>query len=183
MLRAHTFYPNKAGEAASSWAKISDQAAWARSHGLISDGMVVSAAMRESALAETDDDHEWMPNPKQKNSAFPLLLDQGDYDTWGQLMSDMQALWNGKTVLAASPFVGGLLGESARWCTAGTGLDVPKLFSTHPPLSLTNINSYAAACSPISAGQPESALPQRAEQISGRASSGSKMLRYLYWVN
>lgn len=83
---------------------LSDKNAWRRAHSLISNGLSTSLAMRQSALAETDNDHEWIPNPLQTDSAFPLLLDQADFDTWGQILSEVQSLWNGKTLLVLNQF-------------------------------------------------------------------------------
>jgi hypothetical protein len=160
-----------------------DKAAWARAHGLISKGLATSLAMRQSALAETDNDHEWIPNPQQTDSAFPLLLGQADYDTWGLVMGEFQLLWNGNTVLTANEFARGMLGSAANICAAGTGLDIPTLFTKHPPAALLNKDHYAAACSPVTAQRPESKLLKIAEQRAATNGLSSRLLRHFYWVN
>jgi hypothetical protein len=162
---------------------LSDKAAWARAYGLIKDGFDTSQAMRTALLAETDDDYEWIANPKQKNSAFPLMLDSGDFTTWGSTISDIQLLWGGKTLLQPSALARGVLGESARWCAEGSGLDVTKLFGAQAPRSILDLKNYTAACTAITADQPASDLVKNLESRAATGDMSSKMVRYLYWVN
>jgi hypothetical protein len=182
MLQAHRLNFNNPG-ADSGLLTLTDKASWTRAHGLIAQGMATSLALRESVLAETDNDYEWIPNPKQSNSAFPLLLEQADFDTWGQMLTEAQALWTGKTVLTPSEFGRGLLGDSARICKDGNGLDIPKLFTTHPPTSMIQVSEFNNACSPLSAERTASKLPDMAQQRMNHKTPGGKMMRYLYWVN
>jgi hypothetical protein len=162
---------------------LTDKSAWARAYGLIKDGFATSQTMRTAALAETDDDYEWLPNPNQKNSAFPLLLDKNDYATWGNTLAEINLLWTGKTLLEPSNLVRGILGSAARWCEPDSGLDVIKLFGDQAPRSLLNLGQYTQACSPLSAERPSSNLLKTLETRAATGDMSSKMLRYLYWVN
>src|SRR5205823_12893737 len=47
---------------------------------LIAQGLQHSLQCRDLALAETDDDREWMPNPLQKNHPMPLQVDEQLYE-------------------------------------------------------------------------------------------------------
>jgi hypothetical protein len=184
MAQAHTLnFRDTQRQSSAGWLTLSDKAAWTRAHGLIANGMTTSLALRESVLAETDNDYEWISNPKQSNSSFPLLLEQADFDTWGLMLKEGLALWTGKTVLAPNEFGRGLLGDNARWCPERTALDIPKLFTTNPPASLLQMSSFTGACSVISNERPASKLPEMAEQRSKTSTPGGKMMRYLYWVN
>ncbi|QBE64942.1 hypothetical protein [Pseudoduganella lutea] len=50
-----------------------------RARDLIVTGLKTSEKMRLSAMAETDDDMEWLGNPRQAGSAFPVPLDDADF--------------------------------------------------------------------------------------------------------
>jgi hypothetical protein len=183
MARAQSYNFSGGSSGVKDMVVLKDKAAWSRAYGLIKDGFDTSQAMRVAALAETDDDHEWIPNPKQKNSAFPLLLDYADYTTWGNTMDEIIQLWSGKALLEPSRSTRGLLGESARLCPPGSGLEVPKLFGAQAPRSILDLSNYTAACTPISTRQPASNLLKALEARSNNGDISGKMVRYLYWVN
>ncbi len=52
---------------------------------------------RQAYLAETDDDREWVPNPRQKSHPVPLEVDARLYDTWGGALADLRDLVRGET--------------------------------------------------------------------------------------
>ncbi len=52
---------------------------------------------RQAYLAETDDDREWVPNPRQKNHPVPLEVDDRLYQVWGGALSDLRGLVRGET--------------------------------------------------------------------------------------
>ena len=47
---------------------------------------------RAAYLAETDDDREWVPNPRQKSYAMPLPVDEALYETWHDILGDVRRL-------------------------------------------------------------------------------------------
>jgi hypothetical protein len=53
-----------------------------RAHTLMGQGLETSDRMRHAVLAETDDEQEWIANPQQRQSVFPLVLDAEDFQTW-----------------------------------------------------------------------------------------------------
>jgi len=55
---------------------------------------------REAYLAETDDDREWVPNPRQKSHPLPLPVDEALYSTWRDLVRDLRELVRGREGLS-----------------------------------------------------------------------------------
>jgi len=59
---------------------------------LILEGLGHAEKCRALYLAETDDDREWVPNPRQKSHPIPLDVDEGLYATWGAVLGDVHRL-------------------------------------------------------------------------------------------
>ena len=59
-------------------------------------GLRFSDEARTSYLGETDDDREWVPNPKQTSYGAPLPVDAKLYKTWEQVIGDVRELVDGK---------------------------------------------------------------------------------------
>jgi hypothetical protein len=55
---------------------------------------------RKAYLAETDDEREWLPNPRQKNHPLPLPVDDELYRTWELLVGDLRRLVSGEEGLS-----------------------------------------------------------------------------------
>jgi hypothetical protein len=54
----------------------------------------------KAILAETDDDHEWIPSPKQWNPAVPgALVRQEMVDSWMEVLDELEAVLNGKKLV------------------------------------------------------------------------------------
>ncbi|NHZ88463.1 hypothetical protein F2P45_05410 [Massilia sp. CCM 8733] len=155
-------------------------------HKLIGNGFVISGKMRQEVLDETDDDEEWIGNPKQAGSVFPVPLDAAGFASWGMMVKEMSALWQGRTLLPATRGGRGMLAVMAPLCPEGSGLNVAKLY-LHPPAAATvysfrNTKLPAGSCQRIDKGHPLSPLPQMAEQAA-TTDTGMGFLRYLYWTN
>jgi hypothetical protein len=60
-------------------------------------GLAASDEARVAYVAETDDDREWVPSPKQKNYAAPLTVDANLYRTWEDVVLDVRSLVAGET--------------------------------------------------------------------------------------
>lgn len=164
-----------------------DAASLKNAHQLIGAGLQTSEKMRLALLAETDDELEWIPNPKQKNHVFPLAMDQDAFDIWGRLMHEFIPLWQGKTILVAPKNAGGLLGSSARLCPENSGLSVANLFQK-APTSLSKIDDIRYACTKIDAQHSASQFGALAQEMMDKAQNnrGSPewhFVRYFYWVN
>lgn len=184
MLLAHQY---NMGAASEESIELRDPAALLRSHQLIGAGIASSAALRRSLLAETDDNDEWIPNPQQSNTVFPMELDQQAYDTWGRFLLEFSPLWAGKTLLVVQGNAGGMLGEVAKRCPQGQGLDVVALFRKPARFPLA-VDGMRSACMTVDSKHPASGLVAMMNQAleRGRANPQSPewhFVRYLYWVN
>jgi len=60
----------------------------AREHVLA--GLEHADLCRAAYLAETDDDREWVPNPRQHDHAMPLEIDDAVYATWAGVLGDVR---------------------------------------------------------------------------------------------
>ncbi len=69
---------------------------------------------------ETDDDHEWLPNPRQTGVLPNVRVRQEMIDTWHELLDEMQALLQGKKL---APFWRGSKDNHTR------GLNVRRIFT------------------------------------------------------
>lgn len=155
-------------------------------HRLIGDGFRTSEKMRRSVLAETTDDEEWIGNPQQKSSVFPIPLDKDDFATWGEVLGELDALWQGKHLVATGDRRrGGLLGEMAPLCPEQSGLNIASIY-LKPPKTGTQYtleklrDSSATHCQKIDKQHPVSKL----DTLIDRAQkSDMRFLRYLYWTN
>ena len=161
-------------------------------------GISTSKKLRESLLAETDDDHEWIPNPTQRDSAFPLVLDAQSFATWGALLDQMDKLFRGKTLLGGSTAASGP-GDARRWravdltmglCRPGEGLNLRDLF-LRPLVHPVDAKELAARCVKPNMTAPftglgkliEESLQRNAGRTPESASGEWMLVRHLYWVN
>ena len=158
-----------------------------QAHQLIGRGMALSAEMRQAVLAETDDDHEWIGNPRQASSVFPIPLDEADFASWGAIMKELIALWQGQALLPTTERGNGLLAELAPLCPPGMGLDIAATYQQPPPAG-TRLSLRARAdlsprhCKAIDAAHPVSSLPDLIQKAQ-KTDTGMRFLRYLYWTN
>jgi hypothetical protein len=67
---------------------------------LILEGLAAAMRCRTAYLAETDDDREWVPNPKQKSHPIPLEADAALYETWAGVVSDVRDMLESKSGLS-----------------------------------------------------------------------------------
>ena len=149
-------------------------------------GLRASRASMRAALAESHDREEWLPNPRQKNTAFPLPMDAASFGTWQTVIASMMPLMRSKTLLAVPegvPTQGPIT-----LCPQGTGMDVGA-FWRNPPRTLGMQEAiFLPYCKKPNAAQPVSPLTallsQRITQASRDGMGGEMtMLRYLYWIN
>jgi len=160
-----------------------------RAHRLLVDGIKTSEKMRRSVLAERDDDLEWLANPRQQNTAFPVPLDDDDFRVWGELMRHLIPLAEGKTVLPLGEKMSGLMASMARVCPEGQGFSVSELFRNAPkyPLASTSREQWKGYCRKIDAAHPASGLnafiQSYADKPEQTDSAAMRYLRRLLWVN
>lgn len=156
-------------------------------HALVGQGIRTSARMRDAVQAETHDEDEWIPAPAQTHTVFPLPIDAQAFATWGSVLEEMDALWQGRHLLPATRGARGPVGAIAPVCAPGQGLDLAVLLRS-PPAAGTRYafktlpRDTERACRVVTAQRPLAALLPRAERRLQDA-TGMVALRYLYWVN
>ena len=157
------------------------------------EGIKASAKLRETLLKETDDEDEWIPNPRQVKTSFPLLMDEQTFATWGELLGHMDKLFRGKTLLGGavrSQEFGNVRDLAGGICQPGEGIDVQSLF-TNPIKSPMLPEGLKSRCRKPTAARPLTGLAamiaESARRNAGRSPesfSGEWMiLRHFYWVN
>ncbi|MCC6899166.1 MAG: hypothetical protein IT377_09335 [Polyangiaceae bacterium] len=171
----------------------------ARAHVL--DGLGHSDASRRAYLAETDDDREWMPNPRQKDHPLPLPVDAKLYDTWQGVVGDLERLVRGDEGLSVRELA--QLGDH-RWKDPPQGfVDLGSMF-TRPRdivIDLEAVERFDRAENRQTAElllksllgahyvkqMKPSPLPRRLERMKGEVERGDesleRKLRYLLWIN
>ncbi|TWI66215.1 hypothetical protein IP91_02027 [Pseudoduganella lurida] len=174
--------------------RLIDPSSMLRARDLLAKGLRASERMRLSALAETDDDMEWLGNPRQASSVFPVPLDADDFDVWGELNHHLIPLVDGKTLLAGPEAAED---EPPGWltglCPPKQGLDIAQIFRD-PPKNLGNATEEGDVgaltrpyCRKIDASRPASGLTAfiTAMQEKTRNDGGYLMrsLRRLLWVH
>jgi hypothetical protein len=162
-------------------------------HRRLAEGIRVSMRLRQSLLEEKDDDHEWIANPRQKSSAFPLVMDERTFATWGRLLEELQRLVAGKSLLGGRVDAGQLRGVTdltMGLCPPGQGIDVRGLFQRPltRPLDRAELSARCAAPTPAVpmtdlAALASESIKRNATRGAGEDSGEWAVLRHLYWVN
>lgn len=63
-----------------------------RARRFVMQGLDLADRCRAAYLAETDDDREWVPNPRQHSHPIPLAVDDPLYATWAGVTGDVRRL-------------------------------------------------------------------------------------------
>ena len=74
-------------------------------------------------MAETDDDHEWIPNPKQKGAIPNVTVTEQMVATWREFLDEADALLAGKRL---APF----------WRSQELGVNLHRVFTEPRPFDL-----------------------------------------------
>lgn len=169
--------------------ELVDPAAMKRARKLMVRGFRTSELTRRAILAETDDEHEWIGHPGQRNSAFPIPLDKVDFEVWGKLLGHIVPLFEGRTLVAGDAKAGGFLGGVARFCAPGQGMNITRFYDAPPkfPLEPETADYPRTLCEPITKARPASGLISYimdfANRAEGQEGAGMLFLRHLVWVN
>jgi hypothetical protein len=161
-------------------------------------GLDFSAEARREYLAETDDDREWVPNPRQRSHPLPLPVDDALYETWEQVVADLRRLASGEEGLGVADLA--QLGDH-RWESPPAGyVDVGRMLA-HPrdivihPRRLRRIHrqpDVEAALAEMLGDyyvrdMRPSPLPGRLRRMKAEVDRGEeamgRKLRYLLWIN
>lgn len=170
---------------------------------LILTALTLAEQCRVSVLAETDDEREWVPNPKQKSYALPLPVDDELFETWRGVLVDVRALLESREGLDVAALA--QLGDH-RWKEPPRGfLDLGAFFSQPRTFTISDQQLHTldhmnrqdpGALSELlgqvlgpsyKSSMPASPLLQRLERISKEIDHGQdtfeRKLRYLFWLN
>ena len=151
------------------------------------EAVAYSKKMRASIQKETSDELEWIPNPRQKNTAFPITMDEELFQTWGFILEDLEsllegkALWGGAIEAKNGQYKRALLGN---FCPADQGINVKELFNK--PLDFAK-EDLTARCQKVTEQLPLSRLTKTLSAVYERNLNSEvdefDLMRYLYWVN
>ncbi|HZS36429.1 MAG TPA: hypothetical protein VFF06_06370 [Polyangia bacterium] len=163
------------------------------------DGLAHADRARKEYLAETDDDREWVPNPRQKNHPMPLPVDENLYRTWEAVIGDVRRLVASQEGIALAELT--RLADTDGPPPRGF-LDLGKLLSDPKDLSFhvgdtkrvfDNPGQNAEAAARTLFGSvyvmnlKPSPLLQRLERMKKEMSRGEetleRKLRYFLWLN
>jgi hypothetical protein len=80
-----------------------------RAHGHLKQVVALSRQNWREVMAETDDDREWLPNPRQKSRAVTVgEVTEERVAAWLQVMDEFDALLDGRKLLAHWRFANGV---------------------------------------------------------------------------
>jgi hypothetical protein len=178
---------------------LDDKARIALARTRLLDGLAHADRARAEYLAETDDDREWVPNPRQKSHPLPLPVDENLYRTWEAVIGDVRRLVASQEGIAVSELT--RLAETEGTAPRGF-LDLGKLLSDPKDLSfavgqLKPVFDHPAKDpeagarllfgSAYVAKMKPSPIIQRLERMKKEMSRGEetfeRKLRYLLWLN
>jgi hypothetical protein len=97
---------------------VVDTARFDKAHKHLLKTVEQSRASWAAILAETDDEHEWIPNPNQKNAVIPNMpISGGMIDGWHEALDELEAILQGEKLV---PF----------WRDAdGKGINLKRMFT------------------------------------------------------
>jgi hypothetical protein len=82
--------------------RLGERARIAHARALLLAGLDAADRARVAYLAETDDDREWVPSPRQKDHPIPLPADEALYETWAGVVADLRRLVTGEEGLSVA---------------------------------------------------------------------------------
>jgi hypothetical protein len=119
----------------------------------------------KSILAETNDDHEWLPNPRQTGPGGSKIT-QPQIDGWLRLMDETERVLKGEKLLP-------------HWrIQNGTGINVDKLVRDPPPLDLILMIQGSAFLPYLEQGPISDAATWRTLTLP----YGSEFFRFALWT-
>jgi len=161
-------------------------------------GLRRSRAARAAYLAETDDEREWMPNPRQKDHPLPMPVDDALYETWDAVIGDLERLLDSREGLSVAELEA--LDQHRSSTRARGYLDLGSLLS-EPRDIVIDLGALEAADnrgdvdgmmkSAFGASYERSMRPSpligRLRRMQGEVDRGQESLeqklRYLFWIN
>ncbi|MBI4704079.1 MAG: hypothetical protein HY744_23465 [Deltaproteobacteria bacterium] len=165
---------------------------------LLLAGLAFSDESRRAYLAETDDEREWVPSPRQRSHPLPLPVDQALYDTWEGVVGDLQRLVRGEEGLSVAELA--QLGDH-QWKSPPQGyLDLGRMLAAPRDIvlwpkeleRLDRAHDVEGALRSVLGDyyvrrMKPSPLVRRLQRMKGEMDRGEesmeRKLRYLLWIN
>lgn len=179
--------------------RLDDRVRVQRARELVIAGLGYADRCRAAYLAETDDDREWVPNPKQQSHPIPLDVDAKLYETWAGVTGDvrrMLASEEGISIRELANLIDDDLGAFApdAYIDLGAMLSSPKDFSVDfaridgrpSPAAIDGLvrellgNGYKQQMKPSPLLGRLRAMKQDLERGEDTV---ERKLRYLFWLN
>ena len=172
--------------------KLTDKARVTRARGLIIDGLGFADRCREAYLAETDDDREWVPSPRQHSHPMPLEVDDAVYQTWAGVTGDLRRMLTsaeGLSIREIAKVADDDLGARVPDAYIDLGrmlaeprditIDLSQLVRKQDVRGLLQ-NGYQTAMRP---SPLVARLRQMKQQLDRGEDTFERKLRYLFWLN
>jgi hypothetical protein len=187
---------SKAFDAGKHVIRLRDRQRAAGVRALLLAGLEHAERARREYLAETDDDREWVPNPRQQSHPLPLPVDDTLYATWEGLLGDLRRLALGEEGVSVSE--AGEVGGAAWKVSPGGFIDVGRMLAApadlviepavlehpakEPALALKSL--FGAAYVPAMKPTPMlKRLARMKDELDHGTETFARKLRYLLWLN
>lgn len=85
--------------------RVTEPARVKRARELVIAGLDHADRCRAAYLAETDDDREWVPSPRQQSHPVPLAVDDALYQTWASVIGDVRRMLRSEEALSLRELV------------------------------------------------------------------------------
>jgi hypothetical protein len=165
---------------------------------LVLTGLGYADQTREAYLAETDDDREWVPNPRQKSYAMPLAVDPQLYTTWAAVIGDLRRLLDSKEGISVREVATVIVGARAAAELPNAFVDLGRMlrepsdikidFDEHAPRPqmyerlLRGLLGHGYAES-MGASPLVGRVRHMKEELERGEDTIDRKLRYLLWLN
>jgi hypothetical protein len=153
-----------------------------------------SSLERDAYLAETDDDREWVPSPRQRSYAMPLEVDDALYATWTQVISDVHHLLASQEGVRFREVVQLFADSGDEEKVPDAYLDLGRMFreptdividlrrSANPEVFLRGVLGHGYA-ETMRASPLVGRLRHMKEALERGEDTIDRKLRYLFWLN
>lgn len=169
-----------------------------RARDLFIAGLTFSGQERDAYLRETDDDREWLPNPRQKSYAMPLAVDDKLYATWAAVLGDVQRMLTSTEGISLREAAALVLGNDDAQLMPNAYVDLGRMLREPADIvfDLRDGGSKSASIERIMRGLLGNGYAEsmRASPLVGRLrhmrnelergeDTVDRKLRYLFWIN
>jgi hypothetical protein len=164
---------------------------------LVLAGLDHADRSRADYLAETDDDREWVPNPRQNNHPMPLEVDDQLFETWAGVTGDVRRLLDSKAGISLRD-AAGLVDRKLAFVMPDAYVDVGAMFE-HPSDIVIDTHERGHAADSVERvlhgllghgyrdHMTASPIVGRLKRMAGELDRGEdtfeRKLHYLFWLN